>query len=184
MGKKYMTDQEIRKIYNKMYPKKWEEMYFSEQQEAIEKDRKNKYTYILCKILDEHMETLEQRQREYLSRIIEHTKKYDKIIKDIIKAYKHELAEKDKELKLYKTVVHNMGISGIKEYGIEHVVDEIISADVKKIRHQVCEEIANQLDEYIDTHRWKWKTPDGKPKIVYIPNFTIREILSKIEKGE
>lgn len=52
------------------------------------------------------------------------------------------------------------------------------------LRHQVCEEIAQALNEYIDTHRWKFETPDGKPKIVYIPNFTIRDILRKVEKGE
>lgn len=172
MSKKYMTDQEIRKIYNKMYPKKWGEMYFSEQQEAIEKDKKNKYTYILCKILDEHMKTLEQKQREYLNRIIEHAKKYDKIIKDIVKEYEDKLAEKDKEIKKL-----NITIAEIERQDEVFVV--FLDAFEKQIRHEVCEEIRNYMTQ--DDCLTKEELIEG------LESFTAKQIfriLDQIEKGE
>lgn len=93
-------------------------------------------------------------------------------ITDLIEMFiylEKKLEEKDKEIALLQDNIIHFG--------------ERLKL-VNDTKHRICEEIGQLLNEYIDAHRWKWEAPDGKPKIVYIPNFTIREILRKIEKGE
>ena len=102
------------------------------------------------------------------------SRKMDTFLINEIGNLQQQLAEKDKELTLYKTVVHNMGISGIEEYGINHLVDEIISADVKKIRHQVCEEIREKLKQFYGYKIDGW----------YLTQDRIDKFLEQIEKGE
>ena len=126
------------------------------------------------------IETLKQQLADKEVKIEVLERDIDNLYRTLEEANK-EFAEKNKEIeRLNGCMISEQQVRNVIENDIQTLKHQLNVL----IRHQVCEEIRQALDEYINTYRWRWETPDGKPKIVHIPNFTIRAILREIEKGE
>ena len=70
---------------------------------------------------------------------------------EIIQFAEHELKEKDKEILILKHIIkkEHPEIERITDTNNELtiILDKIVSTDEKAIRHQVCEEIREKLDQ-------------------------------------
>ena len=169
----------IKEETKKMFPKKWDEMYFSEQQKALKKDKKYNYEHLLLKISNEHSEKVIEKWQEGKIRWQNAIEEKWRVIKEI-QAQRAEEQKKMKQLDeenlLLKTFITkyakklDIAPMEIHANGITVSMDRFVEYDKKRAYKEVIKELKKKAE--------KW---DNQGITQYV--FTDRE-LNQIIKGE
>ena len=149
----------IKEETKKMFPKKWDKMYFSEQQKALKKDKKYNYVHLLLKISNEHSDEVFEKWQEGKIRWQKAIEEKWRVIHEIQAQRAEErkrLEQLDKENLLLKTFIikHakklDIAPMEINANGITVSMDRFVEYDKKRAYKEVIEELKKKAVKWQD----------------------------------